>query len=92
VFDGYNTTEETVASPLNFHINGSTTYCSAHARDVVFGARLNGYGNHKAGMSIYGNPEWEHKELLGALKWAIALYIPRTRTMLCSAHLPQRET
>ena len=69
MFDGYNTTEEMFASPLNFHINGTTTYCSAHARDVIFGARLNGYGNHKAGKSIYGNPKYEQKELLKSLKW-----------------------
>ena len=69
IFSGiYGTTEETLASPLNFHINSTATYCSAHARYAIFGTRLNGYGNYKVGKSVYANPEYEQKELLKALK------------------------
>ena len=72
IFEGFCTEEEMFASPLNFLIRDGATYCSAHARDVIFGARLNGYGDCKAGRSVYANPEYEQKDLLKALKWAVA--------------------
>ena len=71
IIDGYSVTEEMFAPPLNFLIHPSTTYCSIHERDVVFGARYNAYGSQKRGTSIYANPEYEQGELLKTLKWAI---------------------
>ena len=60
------------ASPLNFLLDSNVAYCSVHERDTVFGAIYHAYSNHKAGMNIYANPEYEQKELLKALKWAVA--------------------
>ena len=75
----YAATDEMFASPLNFNLEFER-YCSAHPRDVLFGAVGNAYefawgrqsGPPRAGHSLYMNPEYALRELRKALEWAIA--------------------
>ena len=72
---------ELFASPLNCDL-GFRAYCSAHPRDVLFGARHDAYGTRwdrmervsgrYVGVSAYLNPEYTPAELAKALAWAIA--------------------
>ena len=69
---GYMVSEESFASPLNCLMMEGVEYCSAHPRDVVFGARYDAYKQPRKGMSAYMNPEYVNEELDKALRWAIA--------------------
>ena len=71
---GYKVTHECFASPLNCLLDEDAPewYCSAHQRDVVFGARYDAYAQWPSGRSMYMNPEYTKEDIKKALRWAIA--------------------
>ena len=70
----YQVSCEAFASPLNCMIGDGApmVYCSAHPRDVIFGAKYDAYAQNPSILSAYMNPEYTEEELLRALKWAVA--------------------
>ena len=74
IMRGYKVTHECFASPLNCLIGEDAPewYCSAHQRDVVFGAKYDAYAQWPGGRSMYMNPEYTKEDIKRALKWAIA--------------------
>ena len=71
---GYGVTMEAFASPLNCLMGEDAPewYCSAHKRDVVFGARYDAYAQWTGRQSLYMNPEYTKEEIRRALRWVIA--------------------
>jgi ribonuclease HI/exonuclease III len=74
IMRGYKVTHECFASPLNCLIGEDAPewYCSAHRRDVVFGAKYDAYAQWPGGESMYMNPEYTKEDIKRALKWAVA--------------------
>jgi hypothetical protein len=85
--DCFTLSTELFASPLNVN-PASRHYCSAHARDAVFGATHDAYSAAWTG-AVQLNPEYESADLLQAVKWAKACALTSTQPFLAVGVLPK---